>query len=162
MSKLEQRIRRAAESILENESLTAGLDDATAKVLLDWGVACAEAIAQGTAGLSDNEAEAVMSPRLGATRRLMRQVRRWVVNRLEMDSEASARLLAEILEQAAIAYPGFGPPDDNQRDLFLDQWPGLADDPPQMIDRLRMLIESARDASTTNPGGRDDQEIQEI
>jgi len=42
---LEQRASRAAESILEDESLTSDLDDVAAKVLLDWGLACAKAIA---------------------------------------------------------------------------------------------------------------------
>jgi hypothetical protein len=159
VSILEQRVRYAAESILENESLTAGLDDTTAKKLLDWGVACAEAIAQETAGLNDDGAEAAISDRLRATRGLMRQVRRWVVNRQEMDTEVGAKLLSEIIAQAATVYQHFVPPDDEQRDVFWSEWLNLADDPPQMIVRLRMFIEGTRGDSTANPGGENDQEV---
>jgi hypothetical protein len=162
VSNLEQRVRRAAESILENESLTAGLDDTTAKELLDWGIACAEAIAQETAGLNDDEAEAVISPRLRATRGLMRRVRQWVVNRQEMEAEAGAELLSEVIEQAAIIYQDFVPPDDDQREVFEGEWLNLADDPPQMIVRLRMFIEGTGIESTSNPGGENDQEIGEF
>jgi hypothetical protein len=162
VSTLEQRVRRAAESILENESLTAGLDDTTAHELLDWGIACAEAIAQETAGLNDDEAEAAMSPRLRATRRLMRRVRGWVVNRQEIEAGAGAELLSEIIEQAATIYQNFVPPDDHQREVFEGEWLNLADDPPQMIVRLRTFIEGAGTDSTTNPGGENDQEIGEF
>jgi len=48
MDELTRRAQDLAESILENESLTADLDDAAAKVLIDWGVACAEIIAHST------------------------------------------------------------------------------------------------------------------
>jgi hypothetical protein len=50
MYEVSQRIERAAESILENERLTADLDDAAAQVLIDWGLACAELIAGSTDG----------------------------------------------------------------------------------------------------------------
>jgi hypothetical protein len=162
VSTLEQRVRRAAESILENESLTAGLDDEAAQRLLDWGVACAEAIAQETASLNDDEAEAAMSPRLRATRRFMRRVRGWVVKRQEMEADASAELLSEIIEQAAIMYQDFMPPDDHQREVLENEWLNLADDPAQMIVRLRMFIEGAGIDSTANPGGENDQEIGEF
>jgi hypothetical protein len=162
VSILEQRVRRAAESILENESLTAGLDDATAKELLDWGVACAEAIAQETAGLDDDEAEIVIEPRLRATRGLMRRVRQWVVNRHEMDPEAGVELMSEIIEQAAIIYQDFMPPDDNQREVFGRQWLDLANDPSRIIFCLRSLLEGAGGDSTTSPGGENDQEVGEF
>ena len=45
MAEIQQRIQRAAESILENEALSADLDDDAAKLLLDWGVKRAEQIA---------------------------------------------------------------------------------------------------------------------
>jgi hypothetical protein len=159
---LEQRVRRAAESILENESLTDGLDDVTAKELLDWGVACAEAVAQESADLDDDEAEAVMSPRLRATRGLMRRVRQWVVNRHEMDPEAGSEMVSEIIEHAAIIYPDFVPPGEDQREVFGRQWLNLADDPSHMIVCLRSLLEGAGGDSTTSPGGENDQEVGEF
>lgn len=156
MNELTRRVNRVAESILENERLTADLDDAAAKVLLDWGVACAERIAQSTTGLNDPEAEEVMSPRLRATRRLMRSVNRWIANRREMDAEGSATLLTKIIEQAAIIYDeDFTPPNHDRRDAFLRQSLDLIDDPPQLIVNLRRLIEHSDGNSVTNPGGTD-------
>lgn len=156
VDELAQRVNRAAESILENERLTADLDDEAAKVLLDWGITCAEMIAHSTTGLNDSEAAKVMSPRLRATRRLMRLVNRWVANRPEMDAEASAASLNRIIEQAAIIYgEDFMPPNDDRRDAFLRQHFDLAEHPLQMIVNLRMLIENSGDNSTTSLGGTD-------
>jgi len=72
MDQLNKRIDRAAESILENEALSSELDDAAAKVLLQWGVARATTIATETAGLDEQAAEGVMYPRQKALRRLLR------------------------------------------------------------------------------------------
>jgi hypothetical protein len=52
--RLEQRVSRVAESILDNERLTADLDDSATKELLDWGLAAAKQIAQGTADVDDD------------------------------------------------------------------------------------------------------------
>jgi hypothetical protein len=51
MDDLESRRRAAAEHILEDETLTADLLDPAAKVLLDWGVAQATALAAQAEGL---------------------------------------------------------------------------------------------------------------
>lgn len=161
MDELAGRVKRVVGSILENESLTAGLDDPAAEVLLDWGIACAERIAVSTAGLDEDQAEEVMAPRLYATRRLMRQAARWVVNRVEMDSEAGAGFLSGIIEQAAVIYQDFALPEEDRRGEFLRRWSGLDDDPRRMISELRALIEGASSSTTTNTGGKDDKE-QEI
>ena len=63
---LESRTRRAVESLLENESLTADLDDAAAKELLDWGIAHAKEIISDTADMDDEGAEEAMYPRMSA------------------------------------------------------------------------------------------------
>jgi hypothetical protein len=142
IDELAQRINHAAESILENEALTADLDDVTAQALLDWGVACARMIAQGTEGLNDVEAENVMSPRLRAIRRLMRQVDQWIPQRREADVEASAALLTRIIAQATVIYGGdFIPPNSAQQDAFLRR--NLAAAPEEIITRLRALIDGA-------------------
>jgi hypothetical protein len=155
MAEFTRRVARAAETILENERLTADLDDAAAKVLLEWGVACAERIAQGTAGLDDAEAERVMSPRLRATRRLMRSVNRWIASRWEMDAESSAAVLTQIIDQAAIIYgEEFEPPVQEQRDAFVKQIPALVDRPAQLIADLRALVEHAEDDSACDAGGK--------
>ena len=96
MDEIARRVKRAAASILENERLTAELEDAAAQVLLDWGVACAETIIHSTAALDSGVVEDIMSQRLRATRRLMRRVSKWVANRRTMDAEHSAALLTQI------------------------------------------------------------------
>lgn len=159
ISAWKERATRAAESILDNESLTADLDDAAAKVLLDWGIACAELVARETADLSAQEAGEAIDSRLRAIRRLMRQVRQWATNRPDMDAETGAKLLNEIIEQAAAIYPGFAPPDNKRRNAFLREHFGqerswLArlfgkrraarsspQDPGQIVADLRQIIE---------------------
>ena len=146
------RVNRAVESILENEALTADLDDSAAKVLLDWGIACARQIAQSTAALDDSRAEEPLSSRLRAVRRLMRRVNRWAAGRPQMDAEDSAGLLADIVEQAAIIYgQGFTPPSPDRRDVFLQQ--GTGEPTPQFIENLRATIESSNRDATVDAGG---------
>jgi hypothetical protein len=143
MDELAQRASRAAESILENESLTADLDDAAANVLLDWGVACAKTIAQSTAGLDSAQAEEAMVPRLRAIRQLMRSVNNWIANRQGMDAEANATSLNKIIEQATLTYgESFRPPDQDRRDAFLKQLLESTGTPQQLIADLRGLLES--------------------
>lgn len=161
MKELQQRVNRAAESILENERLTANLDDESAQVLIDWGVACAETIARSTAGLNDKEAEEAMYPRLRATRRLMRRVNRWVANRRTMDAATGAASLDEITAQAEIIYgDDFVPPSRARRDAFSRLHFEYADSPQQLIAHLRDLFESSSDASIADRGGNNDQEGQ--
>jgi hypothetical protein len=149
------RISRVTQSILENESLTADLDDTTAKELIDWGLACARKIAQDTSGLNDAEAEETMYPRLRATRRLMRSVNSWAAKQREMDAEASTTPLTKVIEQATIIYgEDFTPPDSEQQAAFLRQ---QTDNPQQMIANLRGLLENPGGTSV-NQGEDDDQE----
>lgn len=160
MYEVTRRIERAAESILENERLTADLDDAAAKVLLDWGIACAEKIAGSTDGLSDSEAEKVISPGLRATRRLMRRVNRWVASGANIDTEEEAELLNQIIEQASIIYgDSFIPPGDDQLTSFLARQEELTDDPTQFIADLRELLKKPTDVSLANQGEDNDQEV---
>ncbi len=142
MEDLAERVRRAAESILENERLTADLDDRAARVLLDWGIDCAELIARSTLGLSDLGAAEIMSPRLRATRRMMRSVNRWVAEREEMDADGAGALLAGIAEQTAIIHgEGLPPLTRAQQEGFLGRSLALIGRPSEMIAELRMLIE---------------------
>jgi hypothetical protein len=98
MDEIDQRARRAAERILEDERLTDNLEDEAAQVLIDWGIARAEAIARTT------EDAPTMQNRLQAVRRLMRYVNRWIPRRVEADNETNREILTKILELAAVAY----------------------------------------------------------
>ncbi|MEW5871165.1 MAG: hypothetical protein AB1894_17960 [Chloroflexota bacterium] len=143
--KLERRARRAAESILENESLTAELDDREANVLVEWGVACAKAAARQTAGMEDAQAEQALDANLRATRQLMRQVSKWVSGQAGMDAENRAALLSRIAEQQAAIYgQAFSPPDDRRLQAFMA---GLAQPGEPLVTRLRTLFENS-DQST--------------
>ena len=135
MEDLERRTQRAVERILGNESLTADLDDDAAKVLLDWGVACAKQIARSPAGFFGAQGNETMDLRLRDLRRLMRAVNRWASRQQQMDAEQLAKLLA----YAETIYAGFGPPDSARQQAFLGQ--SLAASPPEAIARLRAFIE---------------------
>jgi hypothetical protein len=140
MDPLAERISRAAESILENESLTADLDDSAAKELLAWAVACAERIAASTVGLNQAAAEEAMYRRMRATRRLMRAVNRWLPRRRGMDQEGNQAALEEVIELAAVIYGGdFSPPNDARRNGFLRL--SLLAPSRQAISDLRRLME---------------------
>jgi hypothetical protein len=103
VDELQVRSERAAESILENERLTADLDDAAAGALLEWALACSEMIVSETAGMPDGQAEEVMAPRLKATRRMMRNVNR-LVGAGPPDEAVSKDRLGKIAAQAQIVY----------------------------------------------------------
>ncbi len=143
---IRQRADRAAQSILENERLTADLDDGAANVLLDWAIACVQMIAKDTAGLDDKQAEPAMSPRLRATRRLMRGVNKWITRQQAQDVEGSAKALDAIMEQAAIIYnmEERFEPDAGQR-LFNQQ---AEENPAQKIAHLRAFIEQFTSTKT--------------
>jgi hypothetical protein len=135
MEELTRRKQRAVERILESASLTADLDDDAAKVLLDWGIACAEQIALSTTSFFDDQGNETMDARLRDLRRLMREVNRWVPWRQPMDAEQ----LAKLLSYAQAIYAGFEPPDHARQQAFLAS--SIAGSPPETIARLRTFIE---------------------
>jgi hypothetical protein len=105
MDSILERVNRAAESILENESLTADLNDEAAKVLLDWGVARAKEIANGTIEILDEEqAEEAMYAQMRALRRILRTTNQWATKINTIDREYGESALATIIEQAAILF----------------------------------------------------------
>ncbi len=153
---LSKRTNRVVESILENETLTADLDDVAAKELLDWAIAWVKMIAQSTADLDDADAEDAMYPRLRATRRLMRGVNRWIGHQEKMDTEASARSLTKIIEQVAIIYgDDFTPPPNDELLAFTIQQAESSENPQQMIINLRQLLQNS--ISIATQGDNDDQ-----
>lgn len=146
--RLQQRIRRVSESFLDNERLTADLDDPAAQELLDWGLELGRRIVQGTVDFEDDErAQEEMYPRLRAVRRLMRDVNRWVVSEQERDFQASRQALDRIIEQAQLIYGrGFEPPSGEQRAGFLQAQSEFLGSPPRLIANLRQLFRGVDDA----------------
>jgi hypothetical protein len=151
---LAHRMKVATESILENERLTADLDDAAARVLLDWGIACAESVARRTAHLDDTEVEAAMSCQLRAIRRLMRTVNKWFGDRETADVTRDAALLDRVLEQATAIYgPRLVKPSFDRRKAFLRHSAGTDCTPACAVSKLRALVEGSEWGTDSSPGG---------
>ncbi|MCX7683259.1 MAG: hypothetical protein N2508_15050 [Anaerolineae bacterium] len=139
---LEERIKLAVQSLLENESLTGDLDDEAAQTLLDWGIACVRRIVLDTGGLDDEEAAAVMSPRLRATRRLMRRVNAWLATPSPDDRTA---ILFDIAAQAAIIYgTGANRVDEHRLQAMASLQPGGIYTRRELIARLRGLFDPGK------------------
>ena len=132
MTDIQIRIRRAAESILENEALTADLDDQAAKVLLDWGVTQAQLIAAETIEMDDTQAEEAMYRPMRALRKMLRTANKWAVDPQETT-------LARILKQSEIVYSSI--PDEEQQTAFLAHIP---EDAAERVNMLRGFIEGER------------------
>ena len=129
------RLRRAAESILENEALTANLDDDAAAVLLDWGVTLAKRIAASAAGLDDAAFEEATYPRMRALRKMLRYINRWA-------PAPDSRGLEKIITQAETTYgPGYAAPGAGAREQFLAQINTGGRTPVRAITQLRRLLE---------------------
>jgi hypothetical protein len=153
MDELTRRIRRVTESILENESLTADLNDEAAQALLDWMIDCAKTVVQSTATLEEQAAEEAMSPRLRAIRRLMRLVNNWVAQGPPAEIVANQEQLGKILEQAAFIYgQDFTAFDFNRLDAFRTQGVDSVEEPQQLIENLRALIEDLNDQIIPDTG----------
>ncbi len=150
MNGIKDRIEKAAQSILENEKLTADLDDDAANVLLDWGIACAKAISQGTLGLDDTQAEEAMYQPLRATRRLMRTVNKWASRYAIVGDDGHAEMLAKIISQASLIYGSdYIPPTSDQQKAFLTETRAAFADIPQLITKIRNFVEG-ESSSTSN------------
>jgi hypothetical protein len=94
-SELDARRRLAIEMILESESLTDDLQDDEAEILLDWGMAQAEAYALATQEIA-NEEEARLALDQGVTivRRVMRSINDLAAERMDLsDTEMVEKLL---------------------------------------------------------------------
>ncbi|MCU0517859.1 MAG: hypothetical protein MUC60_13530 [Oscillatoria sp. Prado101] len=141
---LTQRINWAAESLLDNETLTPELEDAAAGAALTWATDLSRRVALATAGLDDRAAEAFMAPKLAAIRELIRQVSRWAAGYREMDAGARESFLSQVMEAALKIYPDYQPPDRQQQQAFLrEPFPA---EPNDWIVNLRRLLEGDRNA----------------
>ena len=131
---IQQRLQRATESLLENEALTANLDDQAARVLLDWGVALAQQIVAKTIKLDEAAAEEATYQPMRALRKMLRQINDWA-------SSPDEPGLEKILAQAELSYgDGFTTPDSELRAQFFTQL--HSGDPAQVIGQLRRFIEN--------------------
>jgi hypothetical protein len=75
MANIENRQRRAVETILEDESLSDGLIDEAAKLLLDWGIARAKSIVQQSEDLLQEDLDKEIATLRREAKRISRQAR---------------------------------------------------------------------------------------
>ncbi|MGD8807480.1 MAG: hypothetical protein PVH65_16620 [Chloroflexota bacterium] len=143
MNDIARRMQRAAERLLENESLTADLNDEAARLLLAWGVAWTHMIVESTAGLDEGEARLLNRPRLKATRRMLRTVNRWAGSRGAMDAAADRVLLGKIYDRAVAAATTSGAVDEQARQRFLARAAALQGEPAALVGALRRETEIA-------------------
>jgi len=138
---LNRYARQAVESLLDNETLTADLDDEAANLLLCWGCDCVYRIVQESVLVGDDlsaEAQTIeqaIAPRMRALRRMLREINLWAAQRDMSDPEALARIVA----RASVVYG---------RDIsaaLTPEWSATDEQPVQRIIRLRQLLESAAD-----------------
>lgn len=99
-----RRERSIIDGILTNESLTSELDDEDAQEMIDWSISIGKNVARKTASLDESRAERMISECMYANRKMMRNVKRLVVECKQMDETSQAQLLAQIHEQARAIY----------------------------------------------------------
>lgn len=148
MGELTGRERQAIETILDNEALTANLDDAAAQALLDWGIAYARQAAQHPSDLDGTDA--LLEERLQATHRLMRAVNQRfdpaILVQFETDpqaqTQADRRLLRQVFDQVSVIL-GYqlAIPTDGQLDEFTRGELAQAGTPQALITTLRRFVE---------------------
>ena len=132
MIDMQQRIQRAAESILDNEALTTNLENAAAEVLINWGVILAQEIANQTIEMDEAQAEEAMYRPMRALRKMLRTASKWAVNPQEM-------YLGRVLKQASIVYgSGFANPSDEEQIAFMTQIPAA---PRERLIELQRFVE---------------------
>ena len=136
MNSTPERLQRAAESILENEALTADLDDAAGQVLMDWGIDQAQRIVAPTLEMDEAAVEEATYQPMRALRKMLRQVNKWA-------AMPDFLGLEKILEEAATTYgAGYVAPDAEARTQFIDQITSGVQNPAENIENLRRFIEN--------------------
>lgn len=101
MADMELRTRMAVESLLDNEALREGLDDAASKALLNWASSQAKLLVAATSDLDDEQAEAALYPHMKALRKMMTLSKTYV---LADGFPARQETQGKLLEQAVALF----------------------------------------------------------
>ena len=128
-----RREQLAVERLLEDERLTADLDDTAATALLDWGVRQTKGIVADTEPLDDEEAEAAMYPRLRGLRTVMRYVNNWFGKRGTTDLDKNLQLIKKVLVKTAVIHPTTFTPADEAEQLLFAQETHARSDQTQLV-----------------------------
>jgi hypothetical protein len=135
--------RKLVESLLENEALSADLDDAAAQALLDWAIDCAERISRETESLGAIASEEAEYPRLRALRKLMRSVNSWISGREAVGAGGDEAFFIQIVSLAQVIYgEDFNIPSEEERQTFAALPSGPVLQPVEFVQRLRRVIEN--------------------
>jgi len=126
---LEARIRRAAESLLDSESVTADLNDDEARRLLEWGIGHARRLA-----MAEREA---LEDDLGALRKLMRGINKLAAEGRPVEAQRLRNRLERLSERAGAL--GFAPPELGAFDAYIGEQSRLA--AGEKLERLLALFE---------------------
>ena len=132
MIEIQRRVQSAAESILDNEALTADLDDDAAKLLLDWGVGFARKIVGQTVEMNDAQAEDAIYQPMRSLRKMLRGANKWA-------NGPGEKNLRRVLKEAPNVYGhGYTQPGEDEIDALMGQIPPTA---PQRVMALKNFLE---------------------
>ena len=132
-SEFARREQLAIERLLEDERLTADLNDAAATILLDWGVRETKEIVADTTALSNEEAEAAMYPRLRGLRTIMRYANNWFGKRGTADMDKNLQFVKKVVIKTAVIHPLTFTPADEAEQLLFAQETNTRNDQTQLI-----------------------------
>ncbi len=102
---IEERIRRAAEQILGDSSLTEYLDDSDAQRLLDWALSISRRAVEQTASMADADADLQLEEVSTNLRKAVRRISKLAGTLGESAPDEVAEQMSKILE-AAVNIPG--------------------------------------------------------
>lgn len=149
MGEEKYRAQQAADSILGDERLTAGLEDEAADFLLEWGLALATAAAADSSS-PDDEDDTKMSSRIKAVKRMLRYVNEWLQKRQLWDPVERDEKLSKIFVIAKLAYgndydyeilSNSEEPAGLELEVFLSQAKALEGNSIEVAFELRQLLE---------------------
>lgn len=126
------------DSLLENEALTADLEDDSADALLNWGMDHVRLIHR--MATEQPAPEEFVATQMKSTRKWMRAVNRWVPARAEKDAAENAAALEEILTLAGVNASA------EQQTAFLKEH--LAASPVEFITQLSKFSENPQQFSS--------------
>ena len=141
MDGIDSRIQKIVDEIVGNEALLDILDTDAATEMLNWGIASATSLVQGTDGLDDTAADLALEPRLKAVRGSMRSIGNWAAGKYA-DPESRVPLRDKLLEHfRAILGESAQLPPAEQMDALLNQVDDPDNTPHQLVLKLKQIFE---------------------
>lgn len=145
------RQERAAERLLEDESLRGDLADEEYQPLLDWALATSDQVVARTATPSDAEADVVVDAALGQLREVVRSAARAITAMLD---DGPAARDAELRELTVIVDPPLVPSElvDSSKMTLMAAFDRVADDPSLAGANLAHSLAEALGRATAHAG----------